>query len=138
MNQYFLKKDCKELHAFPHVIEFAIKKISTIEFDSLKREPSEFLRFYYVIDGRFCWMVEEQHYMLYPGDLAVILPGQRFGGEKDLFDIGSVSWMEIELPLQDQNEKTALGHWSRLTDSEHRTIERILLLNNSPVLSKLK
>jgi hypothetical protein len=26
MHQYFLKKDSKELHAFPHVIEFALKK----------------------------------------------------------------------------------------------------------------
>jgi AraC-like DNA-binding protein len=138
MNQYFLKKDCKELHAFPHIIEFAIKKISTIQFDSLKKEPSEFLRFYYIIDGRFDWMIEEQHYILYPGDMAIILPGQSFGGEKDLFDIGTVSWMQIELQQQEQNEKTAPGNWSRLTDTEHRTIERILLLNNSPVLSKLK
>jgi AraC-like DNA-binding protein len=31
-----------------------------------------------------------------------------------------------------------MGKWSRLTDGECRTIGRILLLNNSPVLSKLK
>jgi hypothetical protein len=41
MNQYFLKKDCKELHAFPHIIELATKKISTIQFDSLKKEQSK-------------------------------------------------------------------------------------------------
>ena len=80
MNQYFLKKECKELHAFPHVIEFAFKKVSAIQFDSFKKEVSGFLRFYYVIDGRFDWMIDGQLHILYPGDLAIILPGQSFGG----------------------------------------------------------
>ena len=84
MNQYFLKKECKELHAFPHIIEFALKKINTIQFDSLKKETSDFLRFYYVIDGRFDWMIEDQHHILYPGDLAIIFPGQTFWGRKRL------------------------------------------------------
>jgi AraC-like DNA-binding protein len=138
MNQYFLKKECKELHAFPHIIEFALKKINTIQFDSLKKNSSDFFRFYYVADGRFDWMINEQHHILYPGDLAIILPGQRFGGEKDLLDIGTVSWLYIQLEDLKQNGRISMGKWSRLTDSESRTIGRILLLNNSPVLSKLK
>ena len=95
MNQYFLKKECKELHAFPHIIEFALKKINTIQFNSLKKEKFDFLRLYYVIDGRFDWVVEDQHFILYPGDLAIILPGQSFGGEKELLDIGTVSWLHL-------------------------------------------
>jgi AraC-like DNA-binding protein len=138
MNQYFLKKESKELHAFPHIIEFALKKISTIQFDSLKKECSDFLRFYYVIDGRFDWTIDEQHYMLYPGDLAIILPGQNFGGQKDLLDIGAVLWMHLELQQLERNGKIVMGNWSRLTDNESRTIGTILLLNNCPVLSKLK
>jgi AraC-like DNA-binding protein len=138
MNQYFLKKECKELHAFPHIIEFALKKISTIQFGSLKKECSDFLRFYYVIDGRFDWTIDEQHHILYPGDLAIILPGQNFGSEKDLLDIGAVLWMHLELQHLEKNGKIAMGNWSRLTDNECRTIGRILLLNNCPVLSKLK
>src|SRR5512144_2747139 len=31
-----------------------------------------------------------------------------------------------------------MGKWSRLTETECRTIGRILLMNNSPVLSKLR
>jgi AraC-like DNA-binding protein len=138
MNQYFLKKECKELHAFPHIIEFALKKINTIQFDSLKKETSEFFRFYYVTDGRFDWIIENEHHILYPGDLAIILPGQRFGGEKDLLDIGTVSWMHLALPPFESNEKIAMGAWSRLTDSESRTIGKIILFNGCPVLSKLK
>jgi AraC-like DNA-binding protein len=138
MNQFLLKKECKELHVFPHIIEFALKKINTIQFDSLKKEASASLRFYYVVDGRFDWMIQDQHYILYPGDLAVVLPGQCFGGEKDLLDIGTVSWMHLELQQLDKNGNVALGKWSRLSENESRTIGRILLLNNSPVLSKLK
>jgi AraC-like DNA-binding protein len=138
MNQYFLKKECKELHAFPHIIEFALKKINTIQFDSLKKETSDFLRFYYVIDGRFDWMIEDHHHILYPGDLAIILPGQRFGGEKDLLDIGTVSWIHLALPQTELNGKMVMGPWSRLTENEGLTIGKIILLNGCPVLSKLK
>ena len=138
MNQYFLKKECKELHAFPHITEFALKKISTIQFGSLKKEASEFFRFYYVIDGRFDWMIEDQHHILYPGDLAIILPGQRFGGEKDLLDIGTLSWIHIALPQMETNGQIVLDRWSRLTENEGLPIGKIILLNGCPVLSKLK
>jgi AraC-like DNA-binding protein len=138
MNQYSLKKECKELHAFPHIIEFALKKINTIQFDSLKKEASEFIRFYYVIDGRFDWIIDDQHHILYPSDLAVILPGQSFGGEKDLLDIGTVSWMHLELQQLKNSGKIEMGKWSSLADHESRTIGRILLLNNCAVLSEVK
>jgi AraC-like DNA-binding protein len=138
MNQYFLKKECKELHAFPHIIEFALKKINTIQFDSLKKDKSEFLRFYQVIDGRFDWIIDDQHHILYPGDLAIILPGQSFGGEKELLDIGTISWMHLALQQQERNEKILLGPWSRLSEAEGLAIGNIILLNGCPVLSRLK
>src|SRR4029079_2838881 len=138
MNQYHLKKECKELHAFPHILEFASKKISTIQFGSLKKETVNFLRFYYVIDVRFDWVIDEKHYILYPGDFAVILPGQCFGGEKDLLDIGTVSWMHLELEELERNGGIIMVKWSHLSEHECRTIGRILFLNTCPVLSEVK
>lgn len=138
MNQYCLKKDCKELHAFPHITEFAYKKVSAIQFDSFKKEVSEFLRFYYVIEGRFDWMIDEQVFILYPGDLAMVLPGQSFGGEKDLLDIGTISWIHVKLKHFDSSGKMSMGKWSRLSDRESNTLGRILSFNNTPVLSRLK
>jgi AraC-like DNA-binding protein len=142
MNQYCLKRESKELHAFPHIIEFGLKKISTIQFDSFKTDVSDFLRFYYVIDGKFDWIIEDEHHILYPGDLAVVLPGHSFGGEKGFLDIGSVSWMHLQLQQLERtgkiDGKLAIGKWSRLTDNECRAIGRILFLNTCPVLSKLK
>jgi AraC-like DNA-binding protein len=138
MNPYILKKECKELNAFPHIIEVALKKNSTIQFNSLKKETSEFLRFYYVLDGRFDWKIEEEYHILYPGDLMIILPGQCFGGVKDLLDIGTVAWLHLGLQQLEQNGKIVMGRWSRLTDSECRSIGKFLLLNSNPVLPKLK
>lgn len=138
MNQYLLRKDCKELHAFPHILEFALKKNNTVHFDSLKKGAAPFLRFYLVIDGRFDWLIDGQHHLLYPGDLAVILPGRCFGGNKDLLDIGTVSWLHLGLHPLLQNDKLVLGKWSRLDDSDCRSIGKILSLNHLPVLSKLK
>jgi AraC-like DNA-binding protein len=137
MNPHLLKKDCKDLHAFPHIVEFAYKKINTIQFDSLKKGTSEFLRFYFVMEGRFDWIIEDQHHILYPDDLAIILPGQSFGGEKDLLEIGSVSWLHLGLKL-DSNGRTDLGPWSRLNEGEARNVVKIMLMNHPPVLSKLK
>lgn len=136
-NQFLLKKDCRELQAFPHIIEFAFKKINTIQFDSLKKELSDHLRIYYVADGRFEWIINEERYILYPGDLAVILPGQNFGAEKNFFDIGTVLWIHLQLQNKEPG-KLMLGHWSRLTESECRTIGRMLTVNTSPVLPRIK
>jgi AraC-like DNA-binding protein len=138
MNVFLLKKESKELQLFSHIIEFAFKKSATIQFDSLKKETSKYLRLYYVVDGKFEWIIDGQHHILYPGDLAVILPGKIFGGEKDFLDIGTISWLHIRLEQLEQNGKMIIGKWSSISANESRTIGKILMLNNSPVLSKLK
>jgi AraC-like DNA-binding protein len=137
MNQHLLTRDCQELHAFPHISEFAYKKTTNIQFDSLKKVTSEFIRFYYVIDGRFDWMIDDQHHILYPGDLAIVLPGKSFGGEKDLLEIGTVSWLHLDLKL-DSSNRIEMGNWSRLNENECRNITKILFLNRPSVLSKVK
>ena len=138
MNHFLLRKDSNELQLFPHIVELALKKSSTIQFNSLKKEKSKSLRFYYVLDGKFEWVIDDQPYILYPGDLAIILPGQLFGGEKDFMDIGAIAWMHIQLAHLEKTGKMAMGKWSNISDNESRTIGKILVLNNSPVLSKLK
>ena len=138
MNPYLLKRDCKELHAFPHILEFALKKIGTVQINSFKKERSGQLRFYYVIDGRFDWMIDSEHHILYPGDLAIIFPGQCFGGVKDFLDIGTASWLHLQPQQLDFNGNVIMGKWSGLTEPECRTIARILSVNNCPVLSKIK
>ena len=135
MNQFLLRKESKELQLFPHINEFGSKKINTVLFNSLKKEPAKSLRFYYVVDGKYEWVIDQQHYILYPGDLAIILPGQVFGGEKDFLDIGTISWLSVQSAQLERSGKMVIGKWSSISESENRTIGKILILNNSPVLS---
>lgn len=138
MNQFILKKGCEELFLFQHIVEFALRKTTNIQFNSLKATAIDSLRLYYINDGKFEWIINGQHYILYPGDLAIVLPGQLLGGEKDFLDIGTVTWLHIELELLDITGKMVPGKWSGLSETESRTIGKILVLNNFPILSKLK
>ena len=138
MNQFVLKKGCAELLHFPHLAEVALKKNITIQFNSLKTIATESLRFYYVVEGKFEWIIDKQFCTLYPGDLAIILPGQALGGKKDFFDIGTVAWLHIQCDELGAAGKFIPGQWSGLSTNECRAIGKILALNNSPVLSKLK
>jgi AraC-like DNA-binding protein len=136
--QLFLKDNCKELHPFPHIHEFAFKKINTIQLDSFKKQVSPCLRIYYISEGRFEWNIENQVYILYPGDLAIILPGQSFGAEKDFFDIGTLSWLYLLIEDEGLAEKLIIGSWSRLTGSERISISRVLNHISSPIIPRLK
>jgi len=136
MNQFVLQQGrSTELELFPHIMELGAKKNSSIQLNSLPESAAESLRIYYVIEGKFEWHIHQQQYMLYPGDAALILPGQKFGSEKGFLDIGSISWIHINIQRLEHG-KMMPGKWSSLSESESQAIEKILLLNNSLVLSK--
>ncbi len=137
MNQFILRQgSARELHPFPHILEFALKKNNSIQLNSLNATASDTFRFYFVIDGKFEWIIDKKKYILYPGDLAIILPGQTFSGEKDTLHIGSLIWISIHVEKLDINGMS-LGGWSQLSRNESQTIGKILLHNNNAVL-KLK
>ncbi|MBE7172550.1 MAG: helix-turn-helix transcriptional regulator [Williamsia sp.] len=138
MNAVVLKKGCPELLGFPHIVEFASKKNSTIQFNSFKPAAAESLRLYYILEGKFEWFIEKQHYILYPGDLAIVLPGQLQGGEKGFLDIGALAWLHVRLEQLEGSGKMVPGSWSSLTEKESKAIGKILVLNTIPVLSKFK
>lgn len=137
MNQFLLEQGrSPELGLFPHIMELGTRKNSSIQLNSLPESVTESIRIYYVIEGKFEWHIHRQQYMLYPGDIALILPGQKFGSEKGFLEIGSISWVHINLHKL-ENGKMVPGKWSSLSESESQTIGKILLLSNSLVLSKL-
>jgi AraC-like DNA-binding protein len=136
--QLVLQNNCKELEPFPHINEFVFKKINTIQLDSFKKQVVPYLRIYYIAEGRFEWNIDNQVYILYPGDLAFILPGQLFGAEKDFFDIGTLSWIQLSVENKSTAEKLIIGQWSGLTKSESITFSRILTAGNPPVIPRLK
>ena len=139
MNQFLLHHESsKELQAFPHVVEFALKKSSNIKLNSLHATETKNVRIYYIIEGKFEWVINHQHYILYPGDLALILPDQNFGGKKDFLDIGALAWIHIQLDDIDVTGKMTFGKWSGLSENEGLTIGKILLLNNTSVIVKTR
>ena len=137
MNQFVLQQGCsRELQMFPHIIEFGTKKNISIQLNSLPETTAENIRIYYIIDGKFEWNIHEQQYILYPSDIAFILPGQKFRGTKGFLEIGTLSWIHINIPKL-ENGKMHFGNWSRLSKNESQTIGKILLLNKDVVLARL-
>ena len=136
MNQFVLQHGrSPELELFPHIVELGARKNSSIQLNSLPAASTECIRIYYVVEGKFEWQIHQQQYMLYPGDVALILPGQKFGSEKGFLDIGSIAWIHINMQKL-ENGKMVPGKWSSLSENESLAIAKILLLNNSLVLSK--
>jgi len=137
MNPFLLQQGHnRELHAFPHILEFSIRKNTSIQLNSFSETSTTYLRIYYVFEGKFDWYIDDQHHMLFPGDLAIILPGQTLRGEKDILNIGTLSWLHLQVEKIDAMG-ISLGIWSCLSKSECITIGKILSLNNMPIL-KLK
>ncbi len=136
MNQFVLQQGpSTELEMFPHITELGAKKNSSIQLNSLRESTSESLRIYNVIEGKFEWHIHQQQYLLYPGDVALILPGQKFGSEKGFLDIGTISWIHINMQKLETGTLVP-GEWSSLSENESLAIGKILVLNNSLVLSK--
>ena len=139
MNQFLLQQGkAEELSQFPYINEFAVKKNQTVQLNSLKTEKKESIRIYHIIEGKFDWLVNDQHCVLYPGDTALVLPTQSFGGEKEFLDIGTIAWLDIGLKQFDASGKMVLGSWSGLTETEARAIGKILSLSSTPVLTRQK
>lgn len=139
MNQFWLQRETsKELQLFPHIIEFALKKNNSIQLNSFPETITESFRVYYVIDGKFEWNIRQQNHILYPGDVAVILPGQKFGASKNFLDVGTLNWINIKIEKLESNGKFIPGKWSSLSKIDCMAIGKIFLLNNNPVLLKMK
>jgi AraC-like DNA-binding protein len=138
MNKFFFQHGCsKELKIFPHIKEIGTRKNSSIQLNSLPESTSENIRVYYINEGKFEWKIQQHQHLLYPGDIALILPGQNFGSEKGFLEIGSLSWMHIQVEKL-ENGKLIPGKWSGLSKNESQTIGKVLLLRKSLVFSGLQ
>jgi AraC-like DNA-binding protein len=139
MNQFYLHRDhSPELAGFSHIREVSIQKNTSIQLDSLINKTADALHVYYIMDGKFEWIIDGRNQILYPGDLAIILPGQRFGGSKGFMDIGTFCWICLEVERDPSTNKMTFGKWSGLSETDRVTISNILQLNNTAVLARVK
>ena len=139
MNQFLLQQGSSdELRLFGHIIEFAIKKNNSIQLNSFHKTSTSSIRIYYILEGKFEWTINEQYHILYPGDLVLIQPGQQFGGQRGVLDIGTLCWIYIQVEKVELIEKIMFGKWSSLPKGEIVAIGKILRLSKMPVLFKIK
>jgi AraC-like DNA-binding protein len=138
MSQFLLQENSPELRQFVHINEFALKKNNSIRLNSFNNACSVCLRFYYILDGKFDWVINGEYYTLYPSDLAIILPGQELYAEKGYLEIGSFYSLNLHLTIQNPGDKNALRKWSNITSLEFISIKKNLFLNSAPVVSRLK
>ncbi len=138
MNQFvFQQHTSPELEQFPHVSEFSLAKNTTIQLDSFTPKVADCLCIDLVVDGKFEWIVNDQEYMLFPGDMAFVLPGRSFGGVRGVLGIGALFRLHI-LIEKTQQHSLSLGSWSCISPYERPFIESRLLADTIPVLSKIK
>jgi len=97
MHQFVFQQGLSgELQLFPHIIELGAKKNQAIHLHSFPQSVSECIRIYYVNEGKFEWSINDESYILYPGDVSLIMPKEKFGSEKGVLEIGSISWIHIK------------------------------------------
>ena len=122
-----------ELAHLAHVHEFVLRKNNNVRFDTFPLVTSNTLRLYYVLDGKFEWLIDAKRFVLYPGDVAIVLPGQDIGGAMGFLDIGTLLWLHLEADVKKKGG-IALGKWSNLSPRDRHDIGNILATNNVKVL----
>ncbi|MEQ8338043.1 MAG: AraC family transcriptional regulator [Cyclobacteriaceae bacterium] len=135
MNQFtFLQDSSRELELFPHIIRFTLTKINAVFLDSFLETPSNHLRIYYVVDGKFQWSIDHKSYVLYPGDCAIILPGQEFGGKEGFLDRGTLFCLFLKTLKRNSKKGIHFGNWSKLSAFDRFPISNLIVNNKLPVL----
>jgi AraC-like DNA-binding protein len=124
-----------ELRLFPHLLEMGMKKNGAILLNTFHTTVTSCIRIYYIIEGKFEWRINHQPYFFYPGDVALVLPGTPFGSDNGTLEIGSFTWIHLDMQKLD-NCYIIPGKWSGLSDSEGATIGKMLSMTSSPVLSR--
>lgn len=135
MNQFVLyQKNALELRLFPHITEVGAVKNSAIRLDGFPCTTADTLKIYYIQDGKFEWIINKRNYTLYPGDVAIIMPGTEFGNENNVLEIGSFYWVHLQMVKAEKWYEAC--PWSSLSETEIESIRKTLQMNQSPVFKK--
>jgi AraC-like DNA-binding protein len=136
MNQFVLiQGSCEELMPFPHIIEFGVVKNAAINLNAFPTSTASGVKFFYVSDGKFQWNIHNTEHVLFPGDVALILPGQKFGSSSAVLEIGSFCFIHIAARIKGTDE-IILDKWSRLSGNEIVAMSKTLLLSSPILISK--
>ncbi len=135
MNQLLLLQgSSEELRLFPHIIELGTIKNTSINLNAFPTTAIPGIKLFFVLDGKFQWALDNKEHTFYPGDVALVLPGQGFGSSNGVLEIGSFSFLHIDAGLC--MDEIVLNKWSSLSENEIVAISKILLLNSPLIISK--
>lgn len=136
MNKLVYKKGISEsLSVFPHILETGYRKNTAIQLQQFPLTTAGYLRVYFIHEGKFEWMLDKSPLVLFPGDTVYIMPGMEFGNEKAILEIGSFSWLHLDLAISGRTLET--GHWSRLSPVEKKMAADVLLQNSHDGIVKM-
>lgn len=136
MNQFVLcHSTALELRLFPQIIEIGVIKNAAIRLNGFSTTTVNSLRIFYVQEGKFEWCIDHRPFQLFPGDMALILPGIEFGNENSVLEIGTFTWIELGVSKNKKGD-IQFGSWSSLTDAETQLVSNVLQANHPPVLLK--
>ncbi|HEY5967328.1 MAG TPA: AraC family transcriptional regulator [Chitinophagaceae bacterium] len=136
MNQFVLSHNSAlELRLFPHILEIGVIKNPAIRLNGFPRTIEKGLKIYYILEGKFEWCICKHPFILYPGDAALVLPGSELGNAANVLEIGSFSWIHIQVGMNER-EELVLGSWSSLSDSENQAMSKVLKMDHPPILQK--
>lgn len=139
MSQFsFHKGKSAELLAFPHLIEFFLKKTQQVLPNSLPLRENHGLRIIYVLEGKLDWVIDNQQITAFPNDAILVFPKQHFGGTKAMWDVGSVLSITINPRFFSEDGELVLGDWSGISETEQRLIGKLFSLNKKPILQNFK
>ncbi|MEQ8552583.1 MAG: AraC family transcriptional regulator [Cyclobacteriaceae bacterium] len=126
--------DSIELEPFPHIMVFGQRKSAIVELHSFEITTAEQLCVFNILEGKFDWVIDGKHQLIYPGDTVLVLPGQQIGGAQGYLGVGSFFTLQLKLKKLTPENGLGLGRWSGMSSSERFSIGKLLLLNNSPTL----
>lgn len=137
MGQFIIRQGISsELRDFMHIHEFSLVKNNVIRLNSFNDSSSEFLRFYYIIDGKFEWAINGENYTLFPTDFLFVLPGDELHAQKGYLEIGSFYLLELNIKASTSITKLPFGDWCSINPTELMLIKKILFQNTLPIISK--
>lgn len=136
MNEFLLEQgNAEELLPFPHIRKLGVVKNQSIRLNSFHKSIEAGIHFLFILEGSFQWDVHNSSFTLYPGDLALVLPGQEFGSSNNELEIGSFLSLQIASKQHKPNE-ISFGKWTRLSAKDIASLYKILLLNSPVVIVK--
>lgn len=133
---HYTHENTGRLEAFPYILEIGYQKNTSIQLQSFPEKTARGICIYFINEGKFEWEINRRPCILYPGDVAIIMPGQKYGNEKCALELGSLCWISISLD-EVKGEVWVPGAWSCMSGQEAMAIGKLLCLNDKPVLAQL-